>query len=128
VPAAILSGCRRTLRPTIITVDRRMVELGSLEAAAGPGLPRRHLVPPPQDRPGSFAGDEILIPGRSSGLPMNSMPADSRAEMSLAVVLGLHCGFPSLASIILIVRTDTFDAVESCSIDHFSAARADRSC
>jgi len=107
VPAAILSGCRRTLRPTIITVDRRMVELGSLEAAAGPGLPRRTSRPPPQDRPGSFEGAEILIPGRSSGLPMNSMPADSKASRSFSRVRIVVSGTPEEFSILPRVRLDT---------------------
>ena len=61
-------------------------------------------------------------------MPMNSMPAASRAvliALRLALVL---FGTPELASILIIVRLLIAVAAASCSMLQSNAARADRIC
>jgi len=68
----------------------------------------------------------MRMPGRSSGVPTNSMPAASRAVLMafrLALVL---LGTLLVASMRLIVRTLIALEAASCSIFQFNAARADR--
>lgn len=64
------------------------------------------------------------MPGRSSGEPMNSMPAASIEAVNFSRMANLHEGVPSAPSIDLIVRTETLDLLDSSSIDHLRAARA----
>ena len=67
-----------------------------------------------------------LIPGLSSGFPVNSMPAASSAVListKLEVRLG---GIPSKASYRFIVRALTPDLAANSSIDQPAAARAER--
>ena len=68
----------------------------------------------------------MRIPGRSSGVPMNSMPAASKAfliALRLALVL---VGTPLVASMRLIVLTLIVLETASCSMFQFNAARAER--
>jgi hypothetical protein len=104
-------------------------------------LPRREALPRDDprsvnSRPGPFDGSRYSarrlvrnrIPGPSSGVPVNSMPAASSADFmstKLDVRLG---GNPSNASYLFIVRPLTPDFWANCSIDHPTAARADRIC
>ena len=56
------------------------------------------------------------MPGRSSGVPKNSMPAASRHLRSALTALALDWGTPSEASIRLIVRTETsLFSLSSCT-------------
>ena len=68
------------------------------------------------------------MPGPSSGVPMNSMPAASNATfISIRVCVRLG-GTPSTASNLLMVRRPRPDFSASSSIVHLRAARADRIC
>lgn len=49
----------------------------------------------------------MRIPGALSGVPMNSMPAASRADCSLTSVATRASGKPEKVSILLIVLSET---------------------
>ena len=66
------------------------------------------------------------MPGPSSGEPMNSMPADSRADFSLVTVDIRASGRPLLASIVEIVLKDTPEISDKSAPDHPIAVRAAR--
>jgi hypothetical protein len=66
------------------------------------------------------------MPGLSSSVPMNSIPAASRAFLSSTKVEVRLEGIPSTASNLLIVRTPRPDFRASSSIVQRSAARAAR--
>jgi hypothetical protein len=68
------------------------------------------------------------IPGLSSGVPMNSMPAASSAVFSSTNVEVRLCGIPSKDSNLLIVRTPKPDLSASSSMVQRSAALAERIC
>jgi hypothetical protein len=72
--------------------------------------------------------DWSRMPGLSSGVPMNSMPAASNAVFSCTNVEVRLCGNPSNCSNLLVVRTPKPDFSASSSIVHRSAALADRIC
>ena len=66
------------------------------------------------------------MPGPSSGVPMNSMPAASRAAF-MALILGFVLfGIPVSDSILLIVLTLTPLSLDSSSALSFTPWRAER--
>ena len=73
-------------------------------------------------------GGRLRMPGPSSGVPMNSMPAASKVAAICRNVCVRLAGTPSTASNLLIVRTPKPDLSASSSIVHRSAARADLIC
>lgn len=66
------------------------------------------------------------MPGASFGEPMNSMPADSRADFILVTVDIRASGRPLLASIVEIVLKDTPEIFDKSAPDHPIAVRAAR--
>lgn len=66
------------------------------------------------------------MPGPSSGVPMNSMPADSRADFNLVTVDIRASGKPLLASIVEIVLKDTPEISDNSAPDQPIAVRAAR--
>ncbi len=68
------------------------------------------------------------MPGPSSGVPMNSMPAASRAAWILLKVDAVDCGMPSIASILLTVFVATPARVASDSALSSRALLAARIC
>lgn len=68
----------------------------------------------------------MRMPGRSSGVPMNSMPASSRAFLMALRLAFVLLGTPAVASMRFIVRTLMELSVASCSMLQFSAARPKR--
>ena len=66
----------------------------------------------------------MRMPGRSSGVPMNSMPAASSADLIAFRFAAVLTGIPSRASIRLIVRELIDEAVASASMLQPKAARA----
>ena len=70
----------------------------------------------------------MRMPGRSSGVPMNSMPAASRAVLMAWRLAFVLLGTPAAASIRIIVRLLIAVAEASCSMLQSNAARADRIC
>ena len=70
----------------------------------------------------------IRMPGASSGDPMNSMPAASRATRIRLSVLAFDDGTPVEASIVTIVLRTKPASIASCSADQPSAALPARIC
>jgi len=68
----------------------------------------------------------MRMPGRSSGVPMNSMPAASRAVLMALRLAFVLLGTPAVASMRFIVRTLMELSEASCSMLQFSAARPER--
>ena len=68
----------------------------------------------------------MRMPGRSSGVPMNSMPAASRAVLMALRLAFVLLGTPVVASMRFIVRTLMELSEASCSMLQFSAARPER--
>jgi hypothetical protein len=67
-------------------------------------------------------------PGPSCGVPMNSMPASSKAFCIACKVWVWLEGMPSRPSILLIVRTEIPVVIDNSVIVHLNAARAARIC
>lgn len=68
------------------------------------------------------------MPGPSSGVPTNSMPAASKAAWTLCRFLAEIGGTPSLSSNLLIVLTLIAAAVARSWTVHRSPVRAARTC
>ena len=66
------------------------------------------------------------MPGRSSGVPMNSMPAASKADFIFAKFSFFEMGTPAISSYRLIVRSPTPDIDANFAIVQFKAPRAAR--
>lgn len=66
----------------------------------------------------------MRMPGRSSGEPMNSMPAASSADLMALRLAKVLTGAPPFASIRLIVLMLTEEACASTSMLQPKAARA----
>lgn len=68
------------------------------------------------------------MPGASSGVPMNSIPASSSARFNADTLAFVLAGTPSSLSIRLIVLVLTLDAFDRPATLHRKACLADRSC
>ena len=68
----------------------------------------------------------MRMPGRSSGVPINSMPAASKAFLMAFKLAFVLLGTPLVASMRLIVLTLIVLEAASCSMFQFNAARAER--
>lgn len=68
----------------------------------------------------------MRMPGRSSGVPMNSMPPASSASVMAFRLARMLGGTPSCVSMRFIVLELTPDACASFSMLHPAAARAER--
>ena len=95
---------------------------GEAGSSRGPGVPRLAQVGL------SPLGVPMRMPGRSSGEPMNSIPAASRASFIASTLGRVLVGSPSSASMRLMVRELTPDNSAKESTLKRSADRAERIC